>query len=135
MGQRVLRYSSKTFAGTMATEDSTTGMQCCVLIYMGTLLTSHNSTVLHFTMKKGFWHSKRKLCQYDQMGSSLFRMARGTSSSSLSRCSLQRRLVSSPVSKKPPLPLLLVLPVSSCREVPSACALSSAKALHGMGAL
>jgi hypothetical protein len=67
------------------------------------------------------------------MRDSLFNTDSGSSSSSsLSRCSLHRRLASSAVPKKPPLllPDLSASPMSSCRDVPSACALSSANALR-----
>ena len=73
-----------------------------------------------------------------ELEDSLFTIDRGScSSSSFSRCSLHCRLASSPVPKKPPLLLpeaLSAPPVSSCKEVPSACALSSAKALQSAGA-
>lgn len=67
------------------------------------------------------------------MRDSLFKTDSGSaSSSSLSRCSLHRRLASSAVPKKPPLllPALSASPMSACRDVPSACALSSANALQ-----
>ena len=67
------------------------------------------------------------------MRDSLFNTDSGSSSSSsLSRCSLHRRLASSAVPKKPPLllPALSASPMSSCRDVPKACALSSANALQ-----